>query len=90
MCKIHKAIYELAKHVNSDILVCTTGNLHFEGQLHKCNWGEDNNACYEDIITLKNVKVSNYDNMQTREYEWVNIASSRINAFSFKNCIKSE
>jgi len=85
MCKVHKAIYELAQHVNSNILICTTGNLHFEGELHKCNWEGANNACYDDIITLKNVKVSNYDNTPSREYEWVNISSKRINAFSFKN-----
>ena len=88
MCKVHKAIYELAQHVNSDILICTTGNLHFEGVLHKCDWGEGNNACYDAIVTLKDVKVSNYDNRQTREYKWVNISSERIDAFSFKGCEK--
>ena len=90
MCKVHKAIYELAKFVNSNILICTTGNLHFEGELHKCDWNEENDACYDDIVTLRNVKVSNYDNMQTREYEWVNISSKRIDAFSFKNCKKED
>ncbi len=88
MCKVHKAIYELSNHVDSDILICTTGHLHFEGELHKCDWDADNNACYDDIITLKNVKVSNYDNQQTREYSWVNISSKRIDAFSFKGCEK--
>ena len=89
MCKVHKAIYNLAQHVSSNILICTTGHLHFEGELYMCNWDEENNACYDDIVTLRNVKVSNYDNTPAREYEWINISSKRIDAFSFKDCKKS-
>ena len=51
MCKVHKAIYELSKHVQSNILICTTGNLHFEGELHKCDWDKENDASYSDNVT---------------------------------------
>ena len=84
MCKIHSAIYELSKHAKSDILVCSTGHLHIEGKLHKCNWVEGENKCYDEVVTLTDALVTT-DNEYKKEYKWINIPTKRINAFAFKN-----
>lgn len=86
MCKMYDAIYELSKHVESDILICAVGHLKVEGQLHKCNelFGKD--ECYEGVITLKDAKVSCHKGGEVKEYKWFNVSSKHIQAFAFKCC----
>ena len=85
MYKINSAIYELLRHVKSDILICVTGNLHIEGQVHRCDWEEGTDECYSDIVTLKNATVTSKGD-EPRHYEWINIPAHLINAFAFKCC----
>ena len=70
MCKIHKAIYELLEHVDSDILICSTGNLRIEGQVHRCEWYTESSECYDSIVTLKDAHVK-CENGHSEEYKWI-------------------
>jgi len=84
MCKIYDAIYELAKHVNTNILTCNIGCLEYVGELHKCDCITNDCKCYEGIITLKNVDITCRRTNETKHHEWMNISSKHIDAFSFK------
>ena len=82
MCKTYDAIYEIAKFVESNVLICRTSNARFEGQVYKCDCYSNDCKCIDGIITLKDAVVT-YSNGQTKEYSWVNIAAKHIEAFSF-------
>ena len=88
MCKTYDAIYELAQHSESDILICSLNNAKIEGKLHRCNCDFKDNRCYDGVITLKNAIVTCYKTEYKKEYEWINIASKHIQAFAFKCCEK--
>ncbi len=85
MCKTYDAIYEIAKYVESDILICKTEHAVFEGQLHKCDCYSNDCKCEDGIVTLKDVVVT-CDDGQKHEFRWMNISSKHIVAFSFKCC----
>lgn len=85
MCKTYDAIYEIAKFVESNILICQTENLHFEGEIHKCDCYSNDCKCQDGIITLKNA-VATCQNGEKKEFKWINISSKHIIAFSFKCC----
>lgn len=88
MCKTYDAIYELARHSKSDILICSLNHLKVEGILHKCKCDFQDNKCYDGIVTLKNAVVSCCGTDYRQEYEWLNISSKYIQAFTFKCCEK--
>ena len=85
MYKINSAIYELLRHVESDTLICVTGNLRIVGTVHRCDWEEGTDECYNDIVTLKNATVTSKGE-ETRHYSWINIPAHLINAFAFECC----
>ncbi len=86
MCKTYDAIYELSKHTESDILICSLGNLKIEGQLYKCCKEMGHEKCYEGIVTLKDAIVRWHEGEYRKEYKWLNIPSKHIKAFAFKCC----
>ena len=86
MCKTYEAIYELLKHVKSNILICTTSQLKIEGELHRCTKEFSHDECYKGIITLKNATVKAFE--YEKHYEWLNIPSKHIQTFAFKCCEK--
>ena len=85
MCKTYDAIYEIAKFVESDILICQVENSHFEGELHKCDCYSNDCKCEEGIVTLKNATVTCASG-EKKEYKWINISSKHIASFAFKCC----
>ena len=86
MCKTYEAIYDLAKKMESDILICSLNHLKVEGQLHKCD--SDEGKCYESVVTLKDAIVTCPHTDYKQEYRWINIPSKHIQAFAFKCCKK--
>lgn len=84
MCKTYSAIYELAKNSESKILICSLNHLKIEGELHRCKCDFQDNKCYDGIITLKNAVVTSSKNEYRQEYDWINISSKYIQAFTFK------
>lgn len=88
MCKIYDAIYELAKHVESNVLICSVGHLKIEGELHKCDCITNDCKCYDGIITLKDVIIKCHKSGEEMKYKWLNISSKHIQAFAFKCCEK--
>jgi len=89
MCKTYDAIYELAKHAESDILICALGHKKIEGHLHKCNSEFHEDKCYDGIVTLKDATVTCFKDENVKEYTWINIPSKHIQAFAFKCCEKN-
>ena len=85
MCKTYDAIYEIAKFVESNILICWTGNTKYEGVIHKCDCYSNDCKCIDGIITLKDAKTT-CKNGEEHEFKWVNISSKHIESFSFKCC----
>ena len=88
MCKTYETIYELSKHVNSNILTCFLGHLKIEGELHKCDWNSGEIKCYDGIVTLKNAIISCPNIENQIKYDWINISSKQIQAFAYKCCEK--
>ena len=86
MCKTYEAIYDLAKRMKSDVLICSLNHLKIEGTLHKCD--DNEGKCYENIITLKDATVTCPHTDYKQEYKWINISSKYIQAFAFKCCKK--
>ena len=89
MCKTYDAIYEIAKFVESNILICYTMCGKYEGEIHKCDCYSNDCKCIDGIITLKNAKMT-CKNGQEKEYKWINLSSKHIESFSFKCCSKEE
>lgn len=85
MCKTYDAIFDLAKHVESNVLICFLNHLKVEGTLHNCKNKEDG-KCYDDIITLEDVKVTCPKTGDTKEFSWLNVPSKHIQSFAFKCC----
>jgi len=85
MCKTYEAIYEVAKFVESNVLICCTSTAKYEGEIHKCDSYSDDCKCIDGIITLKNAKVI-CENGQEHQFKWINISSKHIESFSFKCC----
>ena len=85
MCKTYDAIYEIAKFVESNILICHTGQIKYEGEIHKCDCFSNDCKCIDGIITLKNAKIT-YKNGQKHGFKWINISSKHIESFSFSCC----
>jgi small nuclear ribonucleoprotein (snRNP)-like protein len=85
MCKTYDAIYEIAKFVNSNVLICKTNQSTYEGTIYKCDCYSNDCKCIDGIITLKNAKITCPDK-ETKEFEWINISSKHIESFSFKCC----
>mgnify|MGYP004718667173 FL=1 len=90
MCKTYTAIYKLAQHTESDILICTLANSKVEGKLHHCNCDFHHDKCYEDIITLKDATVTCLKTKETCEFKWINIPTKHILMFAFKCCEKTD
>ena len=92
MCKIYDAIYDLSKHTESNVLICSLAHSKIEGELYKCGEVKDEphalGKCYEGVVTLKNVKVMCKQTQETHEFAWLNISSKHIQAFAFKCCEK--
>jgi len=86
MCKTYEAIYDLAKKMESDILICSLNHLKIEGQLHKCD--SDEGKCYKSVVTLKDAVATCPHTDYKQEYRWINIPSKHIQAFAFKCCKK--
>ena len=86
MCKTYDAIYEIAKFVESNILICETFQARFEGEVYKCDCYSNDCKCIDGIITLKNA-VATYTNGEQKHFKWINISSKHIEAFSFKCCL---
>ena len=82
MCKTYDAIYEIAKFVKSNILICETINSKYEGEIHKCDCYSDDCKCIDGIITLKDATATSINGEQKR-YKWINISSKHICSFSF-------
>lgn len=87
MCKTYDAIYEILEHVESNILICNTDQLSYEGTLHKCCDIEDC-RCLDGIITLKDAIITCHKSGERKEFKWINISSKHIQSFSFKCCEK--
>jgi len=92
MCKTYDAIYELSKHVDSNILICSINHAKIEGELHKCGEVKEEpekfGKCYDGVITLKNAKVTCKQTNEIHEFSWLNISSKHIQMFAFKCCEK--
>lgn len=88
MCKTYEAIYEVAKFVESNVLICCTAHAKYEGEVYKCDSYSSDCKCIDGIITLKNAKVTCEDG-QIHEFKWINISSKHIESFSFA-CCKNE
>lgn len=86
MCKTYEAIYDLAKRMESDTLICSLNHLKIEGTLHKCDTNDG--KCYENVITLKDAIATYPHTDYKQEYHWINIPSKYIQAFAFKCCKK--
>ena len=86
MCKIYDAIYKLAEHVESDVLICVLPHVIIEGSLHRCNCNFDLDKCYDGIVTLKDAKLIFNETKETKDYKWINISSKNILSFAFKCC----
>jgi len=89
MCKTYDAIYEIAKFVDSNILICHTTQAKYEGEIHRCDCYSNDCKCIDGIITLKNAKITCKDGNQ-KEFKWINISSRHIESFSFKCCETNE
>lgn len=87
MCKTYDAIYEILEHVESNILICNTDNLTYEGVLYKCHESSDC-KCLDGIITLKDATVMCHKTNERKEFKWINISSKHIQSFAFKCCEK--
>ena len=85
MCKTYEAIYEIAKFVESNVLICKTSNATYEGIIHKCDCYSNDCKCIDGIITLKDAKITCKNN-ETKDFKWINISSKHIESFSFKCC----
>lgn len=90
MCKTYSAIYKLAQHVESDVLICSLANVKVEGKLHFCNCDFHHDKCFEDIITLEDATITCYKTKETSEYKWLNIPTKHILMFAFKCCKKTD
>ena len=89
MCKTYDAIYEIAKFVESNVLICHTMHAKYEGVVYKCDCYSNDCKCIDGIITLKDAKVTCY-NGQEREFKWINVSSKHIESFSFACCEQKE
>ena len=89
MCKTYDAIYEIAKFVESNVLICYTASAKYEGEVYKCDCYSNDCKCIDGIITLKNAKVTCI-NEQVHEFQWINISSKQIESFSFACCKNKE
>lgn len=89
MCKTYEAIYEIAKFVESNVLICHTNHAKYVGEIHKCDSYSDDCKCIDGIITLKNAKVTCQDGNE-HEFKWINLSSKHIESFSFLCCLKEE
>jgi len=87
MCKTYDAIYEIAKFVESNVLICHTMHAKYVGTVHKCDCFSNDCKCIEGIVTLKDAKVI-CENGQENEFKWINISSKHIESFSFACCQK--
>lgn len=85
MCKTYDAIYEIAKFVKSNVLICHTACATYEGEVYKCDCYSNDCKCIDGIITLKDAKVK-CNNGEEKEFKWINISSKHIESFSFKCC----
>ena len=85
MCKTYEAIYEIAKFVESNVLICETINTKYEGIIHKCDCYSNDCKCIDGIITLKDASVINF-NGEEKQFNWINISSKHIESFSFNCC----
>lgn len=85
MCKTYDAIYEIAKFVESNVLICCSEHVKYEGEIHKCDCYSNDCKCIDGIITLKNAKVT-CENGEIKEFKWINISSKHIESFAFKCC----
>ncbi len=96
MCKTYDAVYELAKHAQSNILICFMGDCCIEGTLYSCEEEMGKQKCYDEVITLKDVKIKHHhaginlemNQNHEKEFAWLNIPSKHIKAFAFKCCEK--
>ncbi len=86
MCKTYEAIYEVKKLTNSDNIVLWIDGARIKGELSYCvcNEGCDGGKCIDGIITLTNAKIECKDCGKVREFEWLNVVSEHIKAFSFE------
>ena len=85
MCKVYDAIYEIAKFVESNVLVCHTANAKYKGEVYKCDCYSNDCKCIDGIITLKNATVVCQNGIE-RQFKWINISSKHIESFLFKCC----
>ena len=86
MCKTYDAIYEIAKFVESNVLICHTPHAKYKGTIYKCDCYSNDCKCIDGIITLKDATVTCISGEQ-KQYKWINISSKHICAFSFKCCV---
>ena len=86
MCKTYDAIYEIAKFVESNILICHTTHAKYAGEIHKCDCYSNDCKCIDGIITLKDAKIT-YTSGKTHEFKWINVSSKHIESFSFLCCL---
>ena len=85
MCKTYDAIYELARHVESNILICCLRHTKIEGELYRCCENEDC-KCYDGVVTLKDAIVTCHATGAQKQFKWLNVAPKSIEAFAFKCC----
>ena len=83
------AIYEIAKFVKSNILICKTIQAKYEGEIYKCDCYSNDCKCIDGIITLKDAIVT-CSNGEQHNFKWINISSKHIESFSFKCCIPEQ
>ena len=87
MCKTFEAIHKLAKKMDSDSVMVWVGLKKISGRLYTCEDGK----CLDEVVTLQDAVVEDCnhpDGCQFREYKWLNIPSHKINAFTFKCCVR--
>ena len=85
MCKTYDAIYEIAKFVESNVLLCETSHVRYKGEVYKCDCYSNDCKCIDGIITLKNATAI-CQNGEEKHFKWINISSKHIEAFSFECC----
>ncbi len=85
MCKTYDAIYEIAKFVESNVLICHTAQAKYKGTIYKCDCYSDDCKCIDGIITLKDAIVT-CSSGNEKQFKWINISSKHIESFSFECC----
>jgi hypothetical protein len=85
MCKTYDAIYEIAKFVKSNVLICHSANVKYVGEVYKCDCYSNDCKCIDGIITLKDATIT-CPNGEEKHFKWINISSKHIESFSFECC----